>query len=50
MYLGRSGGSLVLYDPDAEKSWQIPASMFTVRTVNCEENVERKGTDSPCPG
>jgi hypothetical protein len=40
MYLGRSGNTIVLYDPDRQSSWQIPASLFTVRTVNCEEHVE----------
>jgi hypothetical protein len=42
MYLGRSGTSLVLYDPDSQSSWQIPASMFTVRTFNCDTNVEAR--------
>ena len=45
MYLGRSGGSLVLYDSRDNTSWQIPASMFAVQTVNCEKNVERGGID-----
>jgi hypothetical protein len=49
MYLGRSGSGLVLYDPDRERSWQIPASMFTVRTLNCEENVDQNQRDSDCP-
>jgi hypothetical protein len=40
MYLGRSGNTLVLYDLDRQSSWRIPASMFTVRTLNCEEHVE----------
>jgi hypothetical protein len=42
LYLGRSGTSLVLYDPDRQSSWRIPASMFTVRTLNCELNVKTR--------
>jgi hypothetical protein len=46
MYLGRFGTSLVLYDPEQQSSWQVPASMFTVRTLNCDRNVE--GRDPAC--
>ncbi len=47
MYLGRSGSSLVLYDASRQSSWQIPSSLFTVRSVNCEEHVQPR--DPVCP-
>jgi hypothetical protein len=46
MYLGRSGSTLVLYDPDSQSSWKIPAPVFTVKTFNCDTNV--KDRDSTC--
>jgi hypothetical protein len=48
MYLGRSGSTLVLYDPSDQSSWKIPASAFTVKTFNCDTNIREEDRDSRC--
>jgi hypothetical protein len=47
LYLGRSDGSVVLYEPGKQSSRRLPASVFAVRALNCETNKEDR--DPACP-
>jgi hypothetical protein len=45
-YLGRTAGTLVLYDANTQSSWHVPASALALRVANCET---RRATDPACP-
>jgi hypothetical protein len=45
-YLGRTAGTLVLYDANTQSSWHVPASTLALRVANCET---RRVTDPACP-
>jgi hypothetical protein len=47
LYLGRSGGTLVVYEVDRQSVWHLPASSFAVRALNCETTLP--GRDPACP-
>ena len=40
-YLGRSGGTVVIYDSRSQHVWQIPSSSVTVEESNCETKKSR---------
>jgi hypothetical protein len=46
LYLGRSGGTLVVYEVDRQSAWHLPASSFAVRALNCETKLP--GRDPAC--